>query len=849
MNIRFCFSFLLCLGIVSLKAEEITFAKDIEPFLSEYCLDCHDDIEQEGDVALHDLKTITPENAGMWKRVWEVTALKKMPPVNKRKQPSIMDRHKVSQWITGGLEKGMKAHGGFKKHRHPKKGNHIDHDLLFNAPLDKLDLEPASSPARIWRIHPMEHMVRLNDFMSRTPFDPERPFARTRGDWITSNEWGEVKVYFGFDRYLGHVGGEVAKQSSAKGFAALLNMEQSHGLRNHAHMYSVNGAEAIQISAAAEDILKYMAYGMETYIPESQFFNSVKEIPSKQIDMNLRGTTRGIFFEKDDERPKTPIYYLMQPGPLSQEHLEASIRYLYEGLTLRSIDAETMRKYKMIVTDAAAEMGKERGVFMGLSSIFMDTNALFRSELAEYGSPDEAGRVMLQGEELLLALNGAFAYIQPDATLRQAYESGRLKTRADVKREVERMLSDPSFRKPRILQFFREYFDYDLAPVICKDEKILAKSVPSKNPAKHLRMAANRMVNDTDFLVEMIVGRDRDVLKELLTTKEFVYGGESFYSVPFFIHEDEVQEVGWAGRPGKKAKKKKKGAEQTSSKNTKPEPDFKKIIYGNAPNIRNLTVLGSVAERHQKMGILADIEYLSKLISDESYEVDVRRPRYEKEPSLKRKLTRFETDQRMGILTHPAWLISHSDAMDNHAIHRGIWIRERLLGGSIPDVPITVDAMLPDERTPLRHRMRVTREKECWTCHQAVDPLGLAFEMYNHVGMTRTKEFGKPVDASGEIIRSGDPALDGPVSNAIEMIEKLANSERVEQVFIRHLFRFWMGRNETLNDAPILREAHSVYKASGGSLKQTLVSLLTSDAFLYRKVDSEKLSGDLTLLK
>ena len=69
------------------------------------------------------------------------------------------------------------------------------------------------------------------------------------------------------------------------------------------------------------------------------------------------------------------------------------------------------------------------------------------------------------------------------------------------------------------------------------------------------------------------------------------------------------------------------------------------------------------------------------------------------------------------------------------------------------------------------------------------------------------------------------------------MIKKLAKSERVEQVFVRHVFRYWMGRNETLNDAPILKAAHKAYKGSGGSMKALLISLLTSDAFLYRKVD------------
>ena len=203
-----------------------------------------------------------------------------------------------------------------------------------------------------------------------------------------------------------------------------------------------------------------------------------------------------------------------------------------------------------------------------------------------------------------------------------------------------------------------------------------------------------------------------------------------------------------------------------------------------------------------------------------------------------RTLTKLNKKERRGILTHPSWLVSHSDALDNHAILRGKWIRERLLGDAVPDVPITVDAQLPDEpKETLRHRMRVTREDECWRCHRKMDPLGLPFEMYNHVGLYREKEKNKPVNTNGEILFSGDPSLDGPVKNAIEMIDKLAASERVEQVFVRHVFRFWMGRNETINDAPILQAAHKAYKDSGGSMKALLTSLLTSDAFLYRKVD------------
>jgi hypothetical protein len=109
--------------------------------------------------------------------------------------------------------------------------------------------------------------------------------------------------------------------------------------------------------------------------------------------------------------------------------------------------------------------------------------------------------------------------------------------------------------------------------------------------------------------------------------------------------------------------------------------------------------------------------------------------------------------------------------------------------------------------------------------------------MYNHIGLYRTRDKGKPADASGEIINSGDPALDGPVNDALEMIQRLAKSEKVKQVFVRHAFRYWMGRNETLNDAPVLQAAYHAYCENGGSMKALIATLVTSDAFLYRKVD------------
>jgi hypothetical protein len=392
---------------------------------------------------------------------------------------------------------------------------------------------------------------------------------------------------------------------------------------------------------------------------------------------------------------------------------------------------------------------------------------------------------MLQDQELALAVNAAFSYIPPDEKLRQAALDGKLKTRDDVRREVVRILADDSLRKPRVLQFFREYFDYDRAGKVCKDSKALVAA--GGNPRNYYR-AMFGMTAETDYLIEQILHEDKDVLRELLTTDRVVFDEK--------LDKDYFGE--FVGR----------------QKNPPPKDDGKK------------------PDRNASSPLIRPADLPNGEI------VQVRIAQVDKSVNPRRTLTTLPADQRLGILTHPSWLVSHSDAMDNHAILRGRWIRERLLGGAVPDVPITVDAQLPDEpEETLRHRMRVTREEYCWKCHQKMDPLGLPFEMYNHLGIYRTEEQKQPVDASGAILDSGDPALDGPVENAFELIHKLAESERVQQVFVRHAFRFWLGRNETINDAPILQAAHRAYRENGGSMQALLTSLLTSDAFLYRKVE------------
>ncbi|QDT62235.1 hypothetical protein SV7mr_47820 [Stieleria bergensis] len=819
-------------------------------FLATHCVDCHGETDPEGGLSLHDLGPVDEVNAGVWRSVWAQVTLKEMPPQD-MDQPGVIERLKFSDWVVGRLSHVMRDKGGFQALVDPNKGNFVDHELLFGQLPSNIVLKPTSSPARIWRLTPQEHITRLNELINtEAKYDPAKPGLRTHGDAVPTNHGGELKLYFGTDRIIQWQGGTVAYATAVKSVPAILSSARKHGLENYPEFYTVNSAEATQIMDVADDLLEYMAYGPLSIANPEQITDDPK---TYKIEGDIRGLPTAIVYNTKVVRPLTPVYELMKDKGVDEQKLRAAVDYMFQAMTYRPPSKSESERYLEIAQQTIDKLGKEEGVMLGLSAIFLDRDALFRSELATSGKPDEHGRVMLKDWELGLAVNHALSYIQPDEQLQQAIQDGRMRTKEDVYREVKRMLEDPSIRKPRVTRFFRDYFDYDLGGYICKDAKALAATGASTRGTAHYRAMFDATAS-TDRLIELILSEDKDVLRQLLTTDKVVATrSDNVYFGRKNTNEERARSLAEAKVRAEEASKEARAQLETLEKEfaeleaqVKAEPDnkqLKKSLDRQKKTVANAKKKVNDAKNRANSNANHNVTQ-AKLNGPKIHARVSRRSFGTGSMKPDRVLATAPEGQRLGLLTHPSWLVSHSDAMDNHAILRGRWIRERLLGGGIPDVPITVDAMLPDEpQNTLRERMRVTRESYCWTCHRKMDPLGLPFEMYNHAGIFRTTELDQPVDTSGEIIDSGDPELDGKVSNAIELIEKLAASERAEQVFVRHAFRFWMGRNETLNDAPVLQDAHRAYRESGGSMNALLLSLLTSDAFLYRTRSEALLAG------
>ncbi len=202
--------------------------------------------------------------------------------------------------------------------------------------------------------------------------------------------------------------------------------------------------------------------------------------------------------------------------------------------------------------------------------------------------------------------------------------------------------------------------------------------------------------------------------------------------------------------------------------------------------------------------------------------------------------------ERAGVLTHPAFLGSHGGNFedDPSLIHRGKWVRENILCDYVPPLSqVKVVAQVGPHAANKNARARVeeaTAKAECQGCHQLMNPLGYPFEIYNHAGYLRSEDhapdagFGPPSGAS-VLVNMPDPALNGPVRDAVELSEKLSVSPYVKRCFIRQAFRYYMGRDENRTDACTLASMESAYDSSGGSFFKLVSALMISDTWKTRR--------------
>ena len=520
------------------------------------------------------------------------------------------------------------------------------------------------------------------------------------------------------------------------------------------------------------------------------------------------------------------------------EALKNAISQQFRQVVYREPTADELSRYVALFRKTANDAGSSDGLRVTLMAIMLHHESVYRVEIG-LGDTDTDGRRLLAPAELAFAIAYAITDRRPGEILLQAARNGKLRGRDDVKTQVVRLLRDDSIDKPRILRFFQEFFGYVHAHKVFKDAK------RSGGFSYYGENYPNMYERDADFFVMSILERDKDVFRKLLTSDEyFILNRQTFRNTVYDFYQKNKEQLDEGTLTDEMTQ------ELLDRLGLKGWHELNRKYYLHNFN-RGFN--GSVRAIKQ---IVKEVRQWKKT-TDEAKLLHGMQPLYTKYPMVY-DLGDDEQDyllpqpykrpNRAGMLTHPAWLIAHSLNDTTDPIRRGKWIRERLLAGTVPDLPITVDATVPEDHTKtLRERLAVTEQQECWRCHQQMNPLGYPFEIYDDFGRYRTEESldklpkrdgkhpTKPVRAGATLAGTGNKELDGEVKDALDLINRLAASDRVRQSIIRHAFRYFMGRNEMLTDSRTLIAADKAYLQSDGSFNALVVSLLTSDSFLYRK--------------
>jgi hypothetical protein len=165
---------------------------------------------------------------------------------------------------------------------------------------------------------------------------------------------------------------------------------------------------------------------------------------------------------------------------------------------------------------------------------------------------------------------------------------------------------------------------------------------------------------------------------------------------------------------------------------------------------------------------------------------------------------------------------------------RGVFVREQVMCQKVPDPPPNVNTNLPDPgpaATTTRQQLEQHRaDPNCAACHAFMDPIGVAMERFDGIGMYRATENGVPIDERGDI--DGQP-FTGPLGLAALLHART----ELDSCLARQLFRFAAGHVETDGEVALLDGVARQFRDGGHDFQNLVANLVTSEAFRFARAE------------
>jgi len=189
---------------------------------------------------------------------------------------------------------------------------------------------------------------------------------------------------------------------------------------------------------------------------------------------------------------------------------------------------------------------------------------------------------------------------------------------------------------------------------------------------------------------------------------------------------------------------------------------------------------------------------------------------------------------RGGILTDGSVLVVTSNPTRTSPVKRGLFVLDNILGvpppPPPPDIPPLEDSEkgVKDREPTLRETLEIHRNKPlCSSCHARMDPLGLALENFNAMGMWREQERKQAIAPAGKLIT-------GETFNDVRELKHLLFTKRKSdfyRCFTEKLLTYALGRGLEYYDVETVDQIVDRLHKEEGRFSGLLLGIVESAPF------------------
>ena len=795
-----------------------SFRSDVEPILDEFCYDCHGLGTNEGGVTLDEFTAETIADTDLWLRVLRNTRSHIMPP-REEALPSDEDRKNLRTWIkTGpfGIDPANPDPGQLTVQRL----NRIEYQNtiydLMGVNFDTRDAFPPENTGEgfdnIGEILTLSPMLlekyfdaAINIVGQAVPLEPWiMPERKLEGEKLAklfspapnaadrSDEYLQLSFYDASTRFA-QIGVDrpgkyqIGLKISPKSFVSFQGFDYSKCRL----IFRIDNEVKIdqEFENTSSKIFEY-TFDYDWVPGEHQFSFEVVPVsvdPDKIKRLKMRVdhlTIRGPFDRSHWVRPEN--YAQFFPGDVPQD---PAARHAYTNQLLskfaarafrRPVDAITLKRLVNMAEEVAAQDGFnfESGMAQAMTAVLASPRFLFREEAIRSASTQDTRHPEIDDFSLASRLSYFLWSTMPDAELMELAENNQL--RPNLEQQIARMMQDP--RSDNFMKNFAGQW-------------LHARDIESVNVSS-LDIWLRDNPDPTLFIAQKEYSKLREIPENQRTAEQ-----QADY--------DRTRAIVRAAYNIKRPQLKR---QETTPMRQETEMFFEYVIRKDRP----------IAEL-----IDSNYTFLNEHLANHYGIPDVKG----------RHMRRVELpagSPRGGVLTQGTLLAYTSNPIRTSPVKRGVFILENILGtppaAPPPNIPALEDITNPDDLAALSLRETLAMHREdplCSSCHERMDPLGLALENFNAMGRWRESELNQPIDMAGQLVT-------GETFDSIQEFKHVLATERLSDFyycFSEKLLTYALGRGLEYYDVETVDHLVETLKSSDGRPSALFRAIVSSAPF------------------